>query len=268
MEEDPIIRVVLLDIEGTTSSISFVSDVLFPYVRRELRSYLDANWDNEQLIQDIELLRKLAHEDEDMGIKNAIQIPEDNGTNKHEIIEAIALNVGKQMDMDRKTTALKQLQGHIWLSGYKQGVLQGHVYEDSYEAFQKWKNQDLPIFIYSSGSIAAQKLLFGYSEKGDLLPYFRGHFDTTIGVKLQSTSYLKIFEAIKAQLELNDLKIGQVLFVTDNFEEAKSASQVHMSTVVSIRPGTRALPDGHKFKTITTFDSLFEMFEFAENGTK
>lgn len=71
------------------------------------------------------MYRKLAHEDEAMGIKNAIQIPEDNGTNKHEIIEAIALNVGKQMDMDRKTTALKQLQGHIWLSGYQRGVLQG-----------------------------------------------------------------------------------------------------------------------------------------------
>lgn len=123
-----VIRVVILDIEGTTTPISFVADVLFPFVRTKLRAHLDENWGSDQLVSDIAALRNLAAEDIKSGSANAVAIPQDSEGSKDAIIAAVVKNVLAQMDIDRKTTALKQLQGHIWDAGYKSGELRG-VYE-------------------------------------------------------------------------------------------------------------------------------------------
>jgi len=242
------ITVVLLDIEGTTTPISFVHDVLFPFVRQNLKKHLDQNWGTSELDDDIDCLRNFGKESKDES--DSFIIPEKD---KDEIISSVCSSVNALMDKDRKVTPLKQLQGHIWNGGYKSGDLKGIVYEDVLEALNKWKTSKVKIYIYSSGSIAAQKLLFGYSDQGDLLSYFSGHFDTTIGSKLESPSYLKIRDQILG--EKGDIK--KILFVTDNIEEANAATNVEMNCALSVRPGTKELPADCPFSQITSFLQLF-----------
>lgn len=257
------IKVVLLDIEGTTTSISFVSDVLFPYVRRELVNFLDRHFDSAETQADIEALRELAKSDLASGMTTTPQIP-DTGSDKSAIKEAVSKNVFAQMDMDRKSTALKQLQGHIWRHGFESKELEGDLYDDAMEAFTFWKSQGIPIFIYSSGSIAAQKLLFGYNKHGDLSPYLVDHFDTTIGSKVEEESYHKIFDAILKSNVAQNLEKKEVLFGTDNIKEAIAADKAGLSTFLSIRPGTAALPDTHPFHAVTTFADIRKYYKFSK----
>lgn len=254
------IKVVLLDIEGTTTSISFVSEVLFPYARRELSSFLERTYDSNETQADIEELRKLAKSDLSSGNQEIIQIP-DAGAEKSVILEATIKNVLAQMDTDRKSTALKQLQGHIWRHGFESGELQGDIYDDVMVAFKKWKGS-IPIFIYSSGSIAAQKLLFGYNKHGNLSEYLVDHFDTTIGSKLESESYDRIFDAIVKSNVVPNLTKKEVLFGTDNIKEAIAADIAGLSTIVSIRPDTAPLPADHKFHTSNSFDDFWKFYQF------
>lgn len=257
------IKVVLLDIEGTTTSISFVSDVLFPYVRRELATFLDRHFDSDETQADIDALRTLAKADVEAGVVNSVLIPE-SGAEKDAIKTAVCKNVFAQMDIDRKSTALKQLQGHIWRHGFESKELEGDLYDDVMEAFKFWKTQGIPIFIYSSGSIAAQKLLFGYNKHGDLSSYLIDHFDTTIGSKIEEDSYLKIFEAIVKSKAVQNIEKRDVLFGTDNIKEAIAADKAGLSTFLSIRPDTVPLPDNHHFHAVTTFSDLHKFYKFNE----
>mmetsp|Transcript_2711 Transcript_2711/g.4838 ORF Transcript_2711/g.4838 Transcript_2711/m.4838 type:complete len:254 (+) Transcript_2711:83-844(+) len=242
------IRAVLFDIEGTTTSISFVQDVLFPYARNSLSSFLLSSWDLPQTQDDISLLRSNTAEDIASGLEiPAIAAADDS---QDSIIQSIVKNVHWQMDRDRKATALKQLQGHMWEIGYKGGELKGPVYEDVVPAFENIKEKGTPIYIYSSGSIHAQKLLFGNSSKGDLLPFFSGHFDTTIGLKIVSQSYLDISARLSLPPE-------NILFVTDSIKETEAATAVGVNVLVAVREGNAALPEEHPFKTITSFDQIF-----------
>lgn len=123
------IKAVILDIEGTTTPISFVADVMFPFVRKNLESYLNEHWGDEELNNDIDALRSLAESDVNEGMDVSLIPPLDEG--KETVIDAIMKNVFQQMDSDRKTTALKQLQGHIWKNGFESGSLVGmYVYSD------------------------------------------------------------------------------------------------------------------------------------------
>lgn len=252
------IKVVLLDVEGTTTSISFVADVMFPYARREVGKFLETTFDSDDTQADIELLRKLAQEDLAAGKTDVVQIPA-AGSPKAEVVEAALKNVFAQMDTDRKTTALKQLQGHVWKHGFVSGEMQGDIYADALEAFNKWK-PTTPIFIYSSGSIAAQKLLFGYNKNGDLSVYLKGHFDTTIGSKLEKESYNNIFNEIIKQYPGVEKK--QVLFGTDNIKEAIAADEAGMSTFLSVRVDTAPLPENHPFHAVTTFADVWKWYSF------
>jgi 2,3-diketo-5-methylthio-1-phosphopentane phosphatase len=254
------IKVVLLDIEGTTTSISFVADVLFPYARRELVSFLERTFDSAETQADIEELRKLAKIDLSSGNTEIVQIPE-AGAEKSVVLDSAIKNVLAQMNSDRKTTALKQLQGHIWRHGFESGELQGDLYDDVLEAFKNWKGS-IPIFIYSSGSIAAQKLLFGYNKHGNLSNYLIDHFDTTIGSKLEAESYNRIFDAIIKSGVVANLTKKEVLFATDNIKEAIAADEAGISTVVSIRPDTAPLPAEHKFHTSTSFADFWKYYNF------
>jgi len=217
---------------------------------------LNDNWGSSELIADIDSLRKLSEELAG-DIFKAIPILSENDANKNDLIQSVVAFVNQLMDEDRKVGPLKQLQGHIWLAGYQQGTIKGEVYDDVIEAMDKWNTSSSNVYIYSSGSIAAQKLLFGYSDHGDLLKNLKGHFDTTIGSKLEGTSYSKIVEDIFG-IEGNP---QDALFVSDNFDEVKAAVSINMNSVIAVRKGNKELPADCPYKTCESFVGLFDDYD-------
>jgi enolase-phosphatase E1 len=201
------VRAVLTDIEGTTSSLAFVKDVLFPYARNSLPAFIRS------------------HESELTGIASDIAtILGKSNLTAQEMTDVLL----QWMDEDRKVTPLKTLQGIVWKTGYESGELQSHVYEDAVSALRKWHADGLKLYIYSSGSIAAQKLLFAHTAYGDLSPLFVGYFDTTTGPKLESHSYEKIAASLH-------LPAGSVVFLSDHSGETEAAAAAGMQTVVVAR---------------------------------
>ncbi|XP_070577617.1 enolase-phosphatase E1-like [Ptychodera flava] len=249
------IKVVLLDIEGTTTPISFVKDVLFPYIRENIEDYLKEHWDEEECQADVNELRKQAEADSEADMEGVVTIEENKNTDDAEEVKAVRDSVVKnvlwQMDADRKITALKQLQGHMWTTAYKSGDIKGEVYDDVVPAIKHIIADDRQVYIYSSGSVQAQKLLFGYSTQGDLLEIFSGHFDTKIGLKVEKASYLNICEEIGCKPE-------EVLFLTDVTREARPASLAGMKTCIVVRPGNEKLTEEEEseFNTIHSFSEL------------
>jgi enolase-phosphatase E1 len=202
------IKAIVTDIEGTTSSLSFVKDVLFPYARAKLPEFVRQH-QNETAIKQV-----LADTCEEANIalstENAIK----------QLIEWI--------DQDKKITPLKALQGLIWEAGYKQGDFTGHLYQDAIANLKAWKAKGISLFVYSSGSVLAQKLLFGHTDEGDLTPLFSGFFDTNIGGKKESDSYRKIAEEI-------GFPANDILFLSDIKEELDAAKAVGYKTLWLIR---------------------------------
>jgi enolase-phosphatase E1 len=168
----------LLDLEGTTSSVSFVYDVMFPYVRKHLSFEVLTNWLEPEYAQAFDSIAKDAGHDslEDWLAKE--NLTRDNALRGSQLL---CRDVIRLMDGDVKATGLKQLQGLIWKSGFESGELLAHVYDDVPPALEKWSAAGKDVRIYSSGSIQAQKLFFGHTVAGDLLPRFRGHYDTPTG---------------------------------------------------------------------------------------
>eukprot|EP01112_Ceratiomyxa_fruticulosa_P014643 TRINITY_DN4211_c0_g1_i2.p1 TRINITY_DN4211_c0_g1~~TRINITY_DN4211_c0_g1_i2.p1 ORF type:complete len:261 (-),score=53.47 TRINITY_DN4211_c0_g1_i2:217-999(-) len=245
---------VILDIEGTTTSISFVTETLFPYVRRELRNYLDNEWKSPSLQSDIQLLKNLATEDIKKGVEG---VPDIVDSEDIELIkQSVIKNVVWQMDQDRKSTALKSLQGHMWSKGYESKELVGHIFEDVPVALKHWNDRGIKVYIYSSGSVEAQKLIFGFSNKGNLLPFIKGHFDTNVGPKIDSKSYTKIAQSILGEkFPSSGSERLPLLFVTDVFLEAQAAFEAGYNVCISLRPGNKPQPE-HKFPTIHSFKEL------------
>jgi enolase-phosphatase E1 len=219
--------VILLDIEGTTTSISFVYDVLFPRIRADLDAWLQAHRDDPALQGHVDALRALAAADAADG-RDVPPIP--GGPIDESLLTAVAANVRAQMDADRKTTALKSLQGAMWRDGYRSGTLLGHVYEDVPPALARWIASGARVAIYSSGSVAAQKLLFAHSVAGDLTPLLSAHFDTTTGGKKDAASYRCIAEAL-------GVSVSAIGFVSDNPDELVAARAAGCRVVLSVRPG-------------------------------
>ncbi|KAM3831995.1 enolase-phosphatase E1 [Vipera latastei] len=246
------VSVFLLDVEGTTTPITFVKDILFPYIRENIRDYLDTHWEEEECQQDVGLLRKQAEEDSHM--EGVVPIPLETRDGEEEVervIQAVIDNVLWQMSLDRKTTALKQLQGHMWRAAYENGCLKGEFFKDVVPAVKKWKEAGRKVYIYSSGSVEAQKLLFGNSTEGDLLELFDGHFDTKIGPKVDSESYQRIAASIGCAT-------NNILFLTDVTQEADAAEEAEMHVAIVIRPGNAGLTDDEKsyYRLITSFSEL------------
>ncbi|RVW79305.1 putative bifunctional methylthioribulose-1-phosphate dehydratase/enolase-phosphatase E1 1 [Vitis vinifera] len=379
-ETEPSRRCIVLDIEGTTTPISFVTDVLFPFARNNVSRHLAATYETDETQDDIKLLRTQVQSDLEQGIVGAVPIPPDDA-GKEEVIAALVANVEAMIKADRKITALKQLQGHIWRTGFQNNELEGVVFEDVPEALQKWhasgikvtlasyestrmlharrvfcvastvceyfllagktaikgtkgcvpfmlykhvrdestqrsslnwfeKGMNFPsvfhggceegsllplvvqttvylpkkvaakvfevrllrsskgllfafcwqckltdcslkqVYIYSSGSRLAQRLLFGYTNYGDLRKYLCGFFDTTVGNKRETKSYVEITESVGVD------KPSEILFVTDVYQEAVAAKAAGLEVIISIRPGNGPLPDNHGFKTITSFSDI------------
>jgi enolase-phosphatase E1 len=219
----------LLDIEGTTTAVAFVYEVLFPYARKHLEEYLRSHAGEDSLEADLARLRVEQAADTEQGSETAVEY------------------LTWLMDRDRKSTALKSIQGKIWEEGYRRGMLRGSVYEDVPRAFDRWSRMGRRIAIFSSGSVLAQKLLFGSTAGGDLTGYLDGYFDTTIGPKKEAESYTRIARSLS-------LAASDVLFVSDVVGELEGARAAGMATALCVRlPSEESQP---WTPTIHSFDEL------------
>ncbi|PHT43808.1 putative bifunctional methylthioribulose-1-phosphate dehydratase/enolase-phosphatase E1 [Capsicum baccatum] len=240
---------IVLDIEGTTTPISFVTDVLFPYARNNVGRHLDATYDSAETQQDIKLLRAQVQQDLENGVAGAVCIPSDDA-GKMEVIAALVANVEAMIKADRKITALKELQGHIWQTGFQNSELEGLVFDDVPAALEKWTASGIKVYIYSSGSRLAQRLLFGHTKHGDLRKHLCGFFDTTVGNKRETKSYTEITASLGVD------NPSEILFVTDVYQEATAAKAAGLEVIISIRPGNGPLSDNHGFRTIRSFSEI------------
>ncbi len=219
-----------MDIEGTTTSISFVHEVLFPYASAHLEDYLRDNAELPQVLAQMEAVKATALEESKKHLSDQ---------------EAIELLLS-WIQEDRKHTALKSLQGFLWKSGYETGQYQGHIYEDVVPAWERWQAKNIGLGIYSSGSVAAQKLLFGYSEKGDLQPYLSHYFDTKIGHKRTLAAYQNIQQALA-------VPASNILFLSDVVQELEAAKMAGFQILHLLRPGTVA---DDQYPAVANFDTI------------
>lgn len=210
-------RAIILDVEGTTSSISFVYDVLFRFAREHVAAFLASRADDP-------VVRLVAADIR----AEANAAPGDEG----DWPAATAAAARELMDRDSKCTPLKMLQGMIWRQGFESGELVAHVYDDVPAALEHWATSGLDVRIYSSGSVEAQRLFFGHTGHGDLTPWLRGHYDTTTGPKRDPESYRRIAADI-------GLEPRQILFVSDIGAELDAARAAGMATALAERPGNR-----------------------------
>ncbi|ENE1254108.1 MULTISPECIES: acireductone synthase [Stenotrophomonas] len=218
-------RVILTDIEGTTSSISFVKNVLFPYARQALPGFVAEHG------QDPDVRRWL----------DAVATEIGGACQDSLVVETLQ----GWIDQDRKHTALKALQGRIWDAGYRRGDYTAHFYPEVTAVLKGWHASGLPLYVYSSGSVPAQKLFFGFSDAGDLSPLVSGWFDTEVGGKREADSYRRIVQAI-------GVPAGEILFLSDVVEELDAAREAGLQTRLIDRlddyplPRTGQATNGHE----------------------
>jgi enolase-phosphatase E1 len=212
---------VVVDIEGTTTPMSFVYDTLFPYAREGLRGYLAAH--ENSLSDALSLLCDEWKEDRARGEPVESLVSDQDGSASH-----WAAYLEWLMDRDRKSPGLKLIQGRIWDGGFTSGTLRGEVYADVAPAFARWKQAGAQVAIYSSGSMLAQRQLFSHSTAGDLSGFIDSYFDTGVGAKRESSSYRRIVTALALAPE-------RALFISDVPEELDAASDAGMSTRLCVR---------------------------------
>lgn len=203
------IRAIVTDIEGTTSDIRFVHNVLFPYARQHLTAFVRQHQADAAVVAALTAVR------------------EESGAPQASLDEVIATLL-TYIDQDRKSPGLKALQGMIWRDGYVSGQFTGHLYPDVLPAFERWRQQGQALYVYSSGSVAAQKLLFGYSDAGDLTSLFSGYFDTGVGAKRETQSYRNIAQQI-------GYAPSELLFLSDIHQELDAAAEAGWHTLQLIR---------------------------------
>ncbi|MCK9530350.1 MAG: acireductone synthase [Gammaproteobacteria bacterium] len=204
------IKAIITDIEGTTSSLSFVKDVLFPYARERMKDFVREHGHEPAVAR---LLDDVCHL-----------------VGREMSNEQVAEQLIQWIDEDRKVTPLKALQGLIWEAGYRGADFTGHVYEDAVRNLRQWNARGIKLYVFSSGSVYAQKLLFGHTEFGDLTTLFTDYFDTNVGAKQDPTAYTSIATSI-------GLGPGEILFLSDVKGELDAARQVGMRTTWLVRNG-------------------------------
>lgn len=221
------IRALVTDIEGTTSAIRFVVDELFPYAAKHLPAFVRQHAQQAEvaaLLADVAAIAQLDVDDQEALIQ--------------QLLDWIA--------SDQKITPLKSLQGLIWQQGYVSGELRGHVYADAAEQLQRWHAAGLQLAVYSSGSVAAQKLLFAHSTAGDLTPLFSAYFDTHIGAKTHASSYQQIATALNLPAEA-------MLFLSDIAAELSAARQAGFEVIGLNREGKDVDAD---FRWVDSFAAI------------
>ncbi|KAM7495100.1 hypothetical protein LguiB_029709 [Lonicera macranthoides] len=246
---EPSRRCILLDVEGTTTAKSFVTDILVPYANDNLVKHLSESYDCEETQVDIALLSSQIQCDLEQGVVGAVPVTP-NYMGKDMVIASLAANVEAMNKTNRKVPSLKQLQGHIWREGFQSNELVGVVFDDVPEALERWHSSGIKVYVYSSSSREAQQILFGNSNYGNLRKYLCGFFDTTVGSKSEAQSYVEICQTMGVDRPLD------MLFITDAFQEAVAARAAGLEVIISIRPGNERLPENHGFRTI---ESLLEL---------
>jgi enolase-phosphatase E1 len=221
------IKAILTDIEGTTTDIAFVHRVLFPYAHEHLADYL----------------RKHEH---DSAVQAILAQARDELKQPQADLETLIGAFRHWIEQDLKITPLKALQGLIWTHGYEQGDFKGHLYEDAYRLLQQWHGDGIALYVFSSGSVRAQQLIFGYSEYGDLRPLFSGYFDTTTGPKREARSYEAIVSSIGCAA-------NEVLFLSDIEQELDAARSAGLRTCLVARAEQPAAP---QHALVTGFDDI------------
>lgn len=246
-------RVILLDIEGTTTPIDFVYRTLFPFARRRVKDFLARHATDEATQHLIGQLRAecadAAGDTPPLPLAKAYSNASAPDAAIDEAIDAAVACVYRLMDEDRKSTPLKELQGRIWEAGYLSGELLSQVFADVPPALARWRRQGRDICIYSSGSVLAQRLLFTYTEAGDLTRYLSGYFDTNTGGKREAESYRRI----AAQLGQDP---AAMLFVSDVTAELAAARAAGVQTVLCLRPGNAPQADAESFASLRSFEEL------------
>ncbi|MGH7997872.1 MAG: acireductone synthase [Brasilonema sp.] len=229
--------VILLDIEGTTTPVEYVFEVLFPFARDHVADFLTTHQQSAPVQTDLQWLRQEYETD----LAQGLSVPDWDFT---EVTAAVPY-IQHLIAIDRKSTGLKSLQGKIWEQGYRNGTLRSQIFADVKPAFERWTTAGKKLFIFSSGSIQAQQLLFRYSEVGDLTGFISGYFDTQTGSKREAQSYRNIAETIGVALE-------KILFISDVTAELKAAQVAGMQTLFSIRPGNHSF-ESEEFAAIGEF---------------
>jgi enolase-phosphatase E1 len=221
------IKTIVTDIEGTTSSLSFVKDVLFPYSREHMAEFVRVHAQTPAVQKEIEEVQRL------------------NGKNLS--VDEVIEQLRRWIKEDMKITPLKNLQGMIWEDGYKKSDFKGHMYEDAVRHLQQWKQAGIRLYVFSSGSVQAQKLLFAHTPYGDLTPLFSGYFDTNIGNKREDGSYRMIAAAIGSAPD-------DILFLSDIREELDAAQAAGMQTLWLVRDGAVDPKAAHR--QVRNFDEI------------
>ena len=240
------IRGILLDIEGTTTPIAFVHEVLFSYARSRVKNYLTDHFGSADLLADLARLR----EEHVVDLKQGQGPPALVDGPREAKIDSLVAYVSWLIDRDRKSTALKSLQGKIWRQGYLDGTLKAQLFADVAPALERWHRAGLKISIFSSGSSLAQKLLFAHTEAGDLTKFISNYFDTTVGSKTDVESYRQIAAAL-------GLPATAVLFISDVVNELDAASAAGMQTLLCVRPGNQPQSSPARYRIIQSFDEVF-----------
>ena len=222
------IKYILTDIEGTTTSIEFVHDVLFPYFIKNFETF--AKNHNKKINETLQNIRYLAEAENGKTINNS------------DIIEVVIEWARK----DKKDTNLKILQGIVWREGYKSGTIKSHVYNDVPDVLKFWKAKGMELGVYSSGSVEAQKLLFAHTELGDLTPCFSHYFDTKVGAKREVKSYSNIQNVL-------NIPTNDILFLSDTEQELDAAQMAGFQTIQLVREGTIS---GTKHNTAKDFNDV------------
>lgn len=241
------VKAILLDIEGTTSSIAFVYDVMFPYVRRNVRDFLTQHASRSDVVASINQMAI------DAGFadarlwqlgQSASSMPSDQSLNAFVVEQVNAL-----MDRDSKSTGLKAFQGLIWQFGFESGEIKSHLFIDVAPAIEDWHRRGIEIGIYSSGSIVAQKLFFGHTPHGDLNRFFVRNYDTTVGPKREMASY----QRIATDFGLNP---PDILFLSDVAAELDAAISASLQAIAVVRPGNAPMPENDPRVRIKSFEQL------------
>ncbi|MBI3651753.1 MAG: acireductone synthase [Acidobacteria bacterium] len=239
-------RVVLLDIEGTTTPVDFVYQILFPYARKRLADYLAQHFSSPEVRVALKQLREENVQD----AKHKLNPPLLSNAAPEAEWQTAIVYLHWLMDADRKSTPLKTLQGLIWEAGYNAGELHSEVFADVPQAFLRWCSQRQRLAIFSSGSVRAQQLLFAHTAVGDLSKFISAYFDTNIGAKREAASYRRIADALQQST-------NEIIFLSDIVAELDAAQTAGMQTALCLRPGNAPQPAA-LHSIIHTFDEMFQ----------
>jgi enolase-phosphatase E1 len=243
------IGAILLDIEGTTTPLDFVYGILFPYARAHAAEFLKRRASSPEVQMDLAALRREHLRDSTQGLNP----PPLNDATWESLVPYIDwLVLG-----DRKSPALKSLEGKIWQEGYASAALRGELFDDVPKALKRWQAQNRKIAIFSSGSVLAQRLLFSHTAAGDLSRYISGYFDTSIGSKIDPASYQSIARSL-------EVTASEIVFISDTVRELDAATAAGLQALLSERPGNHPQPE-HAYRKIQSFD---EMFLVTKNVTE